>query len=180
LLKNHNTRFARFLDAKMSGTASPDMSKMTVYTCRGCKDNWMVVTEELGTGVIDGYDLSYWRMDNGAPSRCLNCIAVLGAIEKMRSLVVQQPWLATEGVAGAPKKEPWELVGIETSEAPVDSGVASHCSSNGDGRTRKESEKFRAEMAEGFAGMAGEGMSEEEIWEAKEGEKKEAEKTEAT
>jgi hypothetical protein len=154
----------------MSGKPSRDLSKMTTFFCRACADYWMVPTNELRTGTIDGYDLSQWRAENGVPTRCLNCIAVIGAIEKMRNLIFQNPWLETEGMAGEPKKEAWELVGVEMAggvekAGGVDSGIASHCSSNGDGRTLQESEKFRAEMLEDFLKHAGAGMTEDEALE---------------
>lgn len=157
----------------MSGLYTPDPKVMTVFRCRSCKLGWQVPNRDLQAGVIDSFDLIHWRVENGVPTRCLTCITVLGAIEKMRNLVFQCPWLATEGMAGEPKKQAWELDGANER---TDSGVASACSSNGDGRTLKESEKFRDKMAESFAASCGKGMSEAEALELG-GEEKKAEKT---
>lgn len=135
---------------------------MTVFECRACKVGWQVPNSDLEAGVIDSFDLAHWRVQNGVPTRCLTCIMVLGAIDQMRNLVVQNPWLATHGMAGKPKKQAWELAEDTTINKRADSGIASACSSNGDGRTLKESEKFRDDMAKSFAASGGKGMSEDE------------------
>lgn len=156
----------------MSGFITPDPDNMTVFECRSCNLGWGVQNSDLEAGVIDSFDLTHWHVRNGVPTRCLPCIMVLGAIDKMRNMVFQNPWLATEGMAGKPKKQAWELAEDTATNKPADSGIASACSSNGDGRTLKESEKFRDEMAKSFAASGGKGMSEDEALELGDEEKK--------
>jgi hypothetical protein len=44
------------------------------------------------------------------PLKCGTCVTIRGAIRSLRVLLFREPWLATEGLAGAPKKESWEEV----------------------------------------------------------------------
>ncbi|KAK5047972.1 hypothetical protein LTR84_006162 [Exophiala bonariae] len=43
------------------------------------------------------------------PQKCGTCVTIRGAIRGLRVLLFREPWLATEGLAGAPKKESWEM-----------------------------------------------------------------------
>ncbi|ETN46887.1 uncharacterized protein HMPREF1541_01076 [Cyphellophora europaea CBS 101466] len=171
-------------ESTMSICVSPTRATtMTVFPCRHCKVLWQVRSSDLPHGPIDGYSVAHWRVQDGVPSRCLNCVIVLGAIHKLRNEVVRFPWLVTEGMAGAPKKQAWEMVGGDEGEedddddndnnnnGKVDSGRGSAGGGGGDrewgsdGRTKEEGEKFRQQMAEGFMKTAGKAVSEEEALE---------------
>lgn len=41
--------------------------------------------------------------------KCRTCVTIKGAINSLRHLVFREPWLATEGLSGAPKKESWDV-----------------------------------------------------------------------
>ena len=144
----------------MSGLITPAAFHVT-YQCASCKTYYAVPISALEAGNIDGYSTAYWRLAHGIPTRCLSCIIVLGAIEKLHNLCVTDPYLLTEGMAGAPRKEAWEL------EEKVDSGRAS-VDSLGDGRSAEESERFCLDMAKSFVETAGKAVCEEEVYEKKE------------
>ncbi|EXJ64534.1 hypothetical protein A1O7_00870 [Cladophialophora yegresii CBS 114405] len=72
--------------------------------------------------------------------RCHTCVTIVGVIKELNALVFREPWLVTEGVAGAPQKEAWEMegedvAGIEEEEDAVSDPL--------DGLTAEERGKLR-------------------------------------
>lgn len=75
---------------------------------------------------------------------CPTCFTVVGAINALNALVFREPWLLTEGMAGAPVLEDWEREGLEEPAVAEDSG------SEGDGFTKKQREEVRWEAEAAF------------------------------
>ncbi|KAJ9608921.1 hypothetical protein H2200_006692 [Cladophialophora chaetospira] len=94
--------------------------------------------------------------------RCHTCKTLVGARIALESLVLREPWLITEGVAGAPIKEAWEVEGEEKKEGDEDEEDATP-----DGWTKEEREKMRREAEEAVMRRWG-------LLAAEEAEKKEA------
>ncbi|EXJ85417.1 hypothetical protein A1O1_05781 [Capronia coronata CBS 617.96] len=70
---------------------------------------------------------------------CPTCVTIKGAIQSLRALVFREPYLLTEGMAGAPKKEAWEVgPGDKEEEEDSDGG-------DPDGFTKEERTRVRAE-----------------------------------
>jgi hypothetical protein len=88
--------------------------------------------------------------------RCHTCEVVVGAIASLEALVLREPWLLTEGMAGSPEKAAWEL----EEAAEVEEEDLS------DGLTNEQREEVRREAEEAVArrweAMAAEQAAEEE------------------
>ena len=67
--------------------------------------------------------------------RCETCITIKAAVQQLNELVFREPWLLTEGMAGAPVKTGWEE---DKDEKAVDDRY-------GDGYTAEERERVRAD-----------------------------------
>jgi hypothetical protein len=134
----------------MSGYISPTKPTMVDFLCKSCKECWAVPAKEWVEGQVDGYDRHLWRPISDKPTRCLNCIAVCGAINKLSQLCFEHGWLATEGMAGKPPRASWE-----PRRKYIDSGHGS-MASNGyasDGRLREDSKKWVEEMTKDVPGL---------------------------
>ena len=80
--------------------------------------------------------------------RCNTCKTIIGAITELSSLVLREPWLMTEGLAGAPEKAAWET----DEEVKEDGGEED---ATPDGWTNEEREKMRREAEEAIMGRWG-------------------------
>ena len=157
----------------MSRTASPNPDRVE-YDCHGCFGKYWLPIESLAGEEIDGVPIEAFRIKNGLPCRCLQCALVMGTIEKLNHLVFMEPWLETEGKAGEPEKQAWEM-----EEKPADSGRGgssagenSGASSAGDGRTNEAAMAFREEQMAEMLWSAGKGFVDLEESSEEEEEKK--------
>lgn len=111
------------------------------YQCAHCKEG-KTETCELWTeidkcnNVVREYPWGHKKL------WCRTCSRVLGAINALNALVFREPWLLTEGMAGAPVLEDWEREGLEEPVVAVDSGS--------DGFTKKQREEVRREAEAAF------------------------------
>ena len=89
----------------------------------------------------------------GHETLCETCETVNGVIAALSTLVFREPWWSSEGKAGEPAKEAWELDGPEEKKADRegDEGEAAF----GDGMTTEERIEFRRKMEESFAATQG-------------------------
>lgn len=79
------------------------------YPCIDCK--------QIKYHACENYDENTRKCGDGTepiqtiriPQKCGTCVTIRGVIHSLRVLLFREPWLATEGVAGAPKKESWEM-----------------------------------------------------------------------
>lgn len=92
------------------------------YNCLDCKQSKFKACEH--------YDPEASKCDlgtEGAPFletayRCGTCETIKGVIRSLHILLYKEPWLATEGAAGAPKRESWEMGSEDGGETqPYDS-----------------------------------------------------------
>ncbi|OCT54027.1 hypothetical protein CLCR_10981 [Cladophialophora carrionii] len=98
------------------------------YKCDGCKRGKYDYCREYRENYEGGR--RWCNVEEEQPwghklKRCHTCITVVGAIKELNALVFREPWLVTEGVAGAPQKEAWELegedgAGVEEEDAGTD------------------------------------------------------------
>ena len=97
----------------------------------------------------------------GNESVCETCQTINGVIHKLDTLLIREPWLETEGMAGAPVREAWEMEGLleAIKEEEKDEGEEAF----GDGMTTAERDEFRRTMGESFAATQGQGKKEEEV-----------------
>ena len=113
----------------------------------------------LETYECDGQPLEHMRPVNGIPTRCTSCARIKKTIEALKNLIVQQPFLVTEGMAGAPAKMAWE-----TEEPDNKQESESEDGSRGDGMTKKERMAFREKVIKSFVETAGKGLTEDEVF----------------
>jgi hypothetical protein len=112
------------------------------YKCDACKRGQYDYCREF----LDNYDggRRWCNVEEEEPwghklKRCHTCMTIVGAIQELNALVFREPWLVTEGVAGAPQKEAWELE-AEDGEGVEEEDVGSDPL---DGLTAEEREKLR-------------------------------------
>ena len=74
------------------------------------------------------------------------------------TMIFREPWWATEGKAGEPKREAWELEGVEEKELSE-----SGCESKGDGMDSGERSEFIKRMLDHFISTQGHGLTEEQV-----------------
>lgn len=141
----------------MSSVPSPT-AKAADYACALCGAGWMMPVKALSWDEIDGVPIENWRVKHEAPTRCHTCALLSGVNDQLRDLVFREPWLVTEGKAGEPEKQAWELVGCDDKVVSVVAGSAN--SSPGCGRTFEEAMEFREEVLASFMKTAGEGWIE--------------------
>ena len=119
-----------------------------------------------GTGG-KGYCIYYFWVPKdkttGNEDRCETCVTVEGVISALRTLVFREPWWATEGKAGEPKKEAWELDGLEKKVVDEDDNDDDDEAAFGDGMTTKERMNFRRKMEQQFLSTQGSGLTEDEM-----------------
>lgn len=113
------------------------------YLCKDCKQekydycneyinsgrSWCTITAENPWGAM--------------LKKCETCETIRGVIHKLKVLVLREPYLVTEGMAGAPKKAAWELEEAE----PIDyyGGDEEEEDAESDGYTKEERRRIRAE-----------------------------------
>ena len=122
--------------------SSPDSIMCFKYKCDACKKGKYDYCKEY----IEHYEeRKYCTVEVEKPwgkylKRCHTCVTIVGAITELQSLVLREPWLLTEGMAGAPEKAAWEVEekkkGVEEEDATPD------------GWTKEEREKIRREAEE--------------------------------
>ncbi len=88
-------------------------------------------------------------------------MTIEGVIGALRTLVFREPWWKTEGKAGEPKKEAWELEGLEKKKD--DENDHDGDAAFGDAMTTKERIEFRRKMEQQFLSTQGSGITEEEM-----------------
>ena len=78
------------------------------YKCDACKDRKYDYCKEF----LDNFEggRRWCEVEVEFPwgaklKRCHSCKTIVGAITELSALVLREPWLITEGVAGAPAKE---------------------------------------------------------------------------
>ncbi|KAL2425994.1 hypothetical protein ABEF95_008750 [Exophiala dermatitidis] len=76
---------------------------------------------------------------------CHTCMTIKGVIHELRVLAFVEPWLLTEGMGGAPKKEAWELVGDDSNKDDDGDQDDDDESGESDGLTREQRARMRAE-----------------------------------
>ncbi|KIW35409.1 uncharacterized protein PV07_02107 [Cladophialophora immunda] len=85
----------------------------------------------------------------GMLKRCHTCTTITGAIKELKALVFREPWLVTEGMAGAPEKAAWEKEGEEEEEAVGGVVVVDDDDdATPDGYTKEERDRVRREAEE--------------------------------
>ena len=77
--------------------------------------------------------------------RCYTCKTLVGATVALKALVLREPWLVTEGVAGAPAKEAWEMEEEKAVEGEEDDD------DDADGWTKEERAEIRRKAVEAVA-----------------------------
>ena len=109
------------------------------FKCRACKlPRYDYCTEWIMT------DHEWCNVASETPwgslrKRCDTCHVILGVIKELQSLVFREPWLTTEGKAGAPQSAAWEI-GEEHWDEEYDSE-----GEDADGFTKEERRKVRQE-----------------------------------
>ncbi|KIW77910.1 hypothetical protein Z517_07743 [Fonsecaea pedrosoi CBS 271.37] len=79
--------------------------------------------------------------------RCHSCATVIGAIKELKALVFREPWLLTEGMAGAPEKAAWEKEEEEEAAGGL-AVVDTDDDDTPDGYTKEERDRIRWEAEE--------------------------------
>ncbi|KEF58203.1 uncharacterized protein A1O9_06129, partial [Exophiala aquamarina CBS 119918] len=123
------------------------------YKCADCK--------EIKLGACAHYDNNAKRcplFGEKLPratrrSKCYTCVTIKGVIVELRNLLYREPWLGTEGLSGAPRKESWETDNNNNNNnsssrenEEYDSG-----GEDPDGYTREQRKKVRREAERAVA-----------------------------
>lgn len=118
------------------------------FACLDCKKTKYKACEhhdpesskcDLGTEDVPFLEKAY---------RCGTCETIKAVIQSLQALLVREPWLATEGAAGAPKKESWEMSSERSGEIqPYDSDD----DDDEDGYTAEERKAIREEAERAVA-----------------------------
>jgi hypothetical protein len=140
----------------MSGLRTPPDVVMN-YDCRTCKSGYWIGQESLDKYECDGIPLNDMRPVNGIPTRCTACARITQAVHDLNNLVVQKPYLLTDGMAGAPALSPWETDNVKPK---FDREVESL----GDGMDKKERQEFLSNIVQSFCNTAGQALTEEEVY----------------
>lgn len=118
------------------------------FNCLDCKQSKFKACEH--------YDPEASKCDLGtedapfleAAYRCGTCETIKGVIRSLHLLLYKEPWLATEGAAGAPKRESWEMGSEDGGETqPYDSDD----DDDEDGYTEEERKAVREEAERAVA-----------------------------
>lgn len=117
------------------------------YKCADCKNDKLACCAHYDNNSkkcdIYGEDLP-WATSR---LRCHTCVTIKGVIVELRNLLYREPWLGTEGLGGAPRKETWETNDDHNKEnEDYDSG-----GDDPDGYTREQREKVRREAERAVA-----------------------------
>ena len=109
----------------------------------------------------DGQPLELMHPVNGVPTRCSTCVRINEAVRELNNLVVRNPYLATDGMAGAPPKFDWETeAATDNKSCEEDSEDGSH----GDGMSKQERQEFLDKVVQSFVNTAGKGLTEQEVY----------------
>ena len=107
----------------------------------------------------DGQPLHAMHPVNGIPTRCSACVRINEAVYTLDDLVLQKPFLTTEGMAEAPEALGWEKVQEKKAwEYDDEEG------SLGDGMSKEERQAFIDRIVQSFYDSAGQGMTEQEAY----------------
>ncbi|EXJ70531.1 uncharacterized protein A1O5_06601 [Cladophialophora psammophila CBS 110553] len=79
--------------------------------------------------------------------RCHTCYTIRGVIRELKALVFREPWLVTEGMAGAPEKAAWEE-GEEDGDGEAAGDDVVNDDDTPDGFTKEERDRVRREAEE--------------------------------
>jgi len=115
------------------------------YKCYACKRPKFDYCKEYLDNYLSGRrwcDIEVEEPWGFKLKRCPPCMTITGAIKELKSLVFREPWLLTEGMAGAPEKAAWEM------EEEVKGGGEDEEDATPDGWTKEEREKIRREAEE--------------------------------
>jgi len=115
------------------------------YKCDACKQGKYIYCKECLKNFEGGRRWCEVKVEcpwGVELKRCHSCKTIVGAITELKALVLREPWLATEGVSGAPEKAAWEMENEEKG------GDESEEDATPDGWTNEEREKIRREADE--------------------------------
>ncbi|KIX96964.1 uncharacterized protein Z520_07078 [Fonsecaea multimorphosa CBS 102226] len=152
-LSDTETSSSATTQSNISDTASSPAKMCYKYKCDACKKakydycQDYVQNEGARNGCNAIVEEKPW---GGKLKRCQACTTITGAIKELKALVFREPWLVTEGMAGAPEKAAWEKEGEEgeEEEGAVGGVVVDDDDDTPDGYTREERARIRREAEE--------------------------------
>lgn len=109
------------------------------YKCVDCNQSKYKYCEEFDDNTKKCGATVQERRPKEEQQKCRTCVTIKGAINSLRHLVFREPWLETEGLSGAPKKESWEMDNAEE-DKDYDSGGEDE-----DGYTQEKRKTVREE-----------------------------------
>jgi hypothetical protein len=119
------------------------------YRCDTCKKAQYEYCDDYKEKWFTGWkccNIEHEKPWGSLRKRCRPCTTIVGAIEELKALVFREPWLETEGMAGAPEKAAWEMEGEEVKSFDFNSKDGTP-----DGFSKEEREKIRRKAEEAVA-----------------------------
>ena len=105
------------------------------YRCYSCrKESWQFCKEYVESGDSTCNNITLEKPWGNKRLWCSPCVTIKAVIRKLNELVFREPWLLTDGVAGAPEKQEWEKEKEIVADDPY-----------GDGFTAEQRKEVRAE-----------------------------------